>query len=115
VLDSSWQVIEMPAVLDAAADRRNQSVWQRSAERHSALDLGRVRFIDSTGIGLLLSLRLHLRTAGRRLVLLEPSRVVRRALDKMRLREFFLIADSVEEAQRFFRRAPETPRTHVAP
>jgi N-acetylglucosaminyldiphosphoundecaprenol N-acetyl-beta-D-mannosaminyltransferase len=97
LLEKKWQSIEMPEILDSTTVVRNAAVWARAASRDSIVDLEGVRFIDSTGAGLLLWLRRKFTETGRRLVLLAPSRAVSRALRQLRVGQFFPISDSVEE------------------
>ena len=97
LLEKEWQSIEMPEVLDSTTVVKNAAVWARATSRNSVIDLGDVRFIDSTGAGLLLWLRRKFTEAGRRLVLLTPSPAVSRALRHLRVGEFFPTSDSLEE------------------
>ena len=98
LLENDWQAIEMPEVLDAPTVRKNAAVWARATGRHSVVDLTGVRFIDSTGVGLLLWLRRKFSETGRRLVLLSPSRTARRGLRQLKVGRFFPIAENFEEA-----------------
>ena len=68
--------------------------------RHSLLQMTKVAFIDSTGMGLLIRLQRKMRAAGRQLVLLDPSPAVKRALALMHLQDFFLAAPDFASAQR---------------
>jgi N-acetylglucosaminyldiphosphoundecaprenol N-acetyl-beta-D-mannosaminyltransferase len=63
------------------------------------LQLAKVRFIDSTGVGLLIRLRKRLTMQGRSLVLVAPSPAVRRALESMRLWPLFLTAEDPASAE----------------
>jgi anti-anti-sigma factor len=62
------------------------------AVRTLALDLRNVTFIDSTGIGTLVRLRLAAKEHGKQLVLAEPSPPVLRVLDLTSLTASFEIA-----------------------
>lgn len=97
--ESKWERIELPSRLDAAAVRAHSKIWER-VDRHCLLDAEHVRFIDSTGVGLLLYLRKKLAETGRGLVLLAPSRAVERVLEGMRVRDLFVTASSALEARR---------------
>src|SRR5258706_9294789 len=75
-----------------------------------------VRFIDSTGFGLLLELHRQLLRRDHCLILLEPSDVVRRAIRLMRLDHFFLIASDAMEAGELIRaRGQQKPRVTATP
>jgi anti-anti-sigma factor len=58
---------------------------------HCVVDMSLTGFIDSTGVGWLISLQKNLRAAGLKLVLLAPTPAVTRALRLMRLTDFFEI------------------------
>lgn len=66
----------------------------------NVIDLSGVRAIDSTGLAFLLRWRQSLRRRGRRLVLLDPSPAVRRALAAARLLDHFTLAADPAEALR---------------
>jgi N-acetylglucosaminyldiphosphoundecaprenol N-acetyl-beta-D-mannosaminyltransferase len=85
------QEICCPEWLDAEAVGRDSLVWERALveKSHLLLDLEKVSFIDSTGVGLLIRLRKRSNLQDRHLVLVAPSAAVRRALQSMRLWPFF--------------------------
>jgi anti-anti-sigma factor len=65
---------------------------------HAVCDLAAVSDISSTGYRLLLHLY-HLASAKRgQVALVAPSEEIRRTLSETGLREFFVVADSLEEA-----------------
>ncbi|MBU6399796.1 MAG: WecB/TagA/CpsF family glycosyltransferase [Verrucomicrobia bacterium] len=102
-VESTWQRVRVPAWLDAAAVRRDQLFWDQEIRRHCLLELDQVRFIDSTGVGLLVGLQKRLHATGHTLVLLAPSRSVRRALRLMRLEDFFRVATDAAQASQVIR------------
>lgn len=61
-----------------------------------ALDLSGVSFMDSSGIGFLVSCNTRLQSLGKRLVLLCPSPQVRKTLGLVQLMEFFTVAETHE-------------------
>jgi anti-anti-sigma factor len=61
------------------------------ASTELAVDLSRVNFIDSTGVGTLVRLRIKSRENGKALVLRRPSAQVRRILDMTSLAATFTI------------------------
>lgn len=61
------------------------------------LDLSQVEFMDSSGIGVLVSLLKNMRTAGGDVVLLEPQGSVRMLLDLTRLSAVFTISSNTAQ------------------
>ncbi|WP_243438786.1 STAS domain-containing protein [Fundidesulfovibrio soli] len=59
-----------------------------------ALDLSEVSFMDSSGIGFLVSCNTRLQSLGKRLVLMCPSPQVRKTLGLVQLMDFFAVAES---------------------
>ncbi len=102
----SFQLIALPERLDYQAVRRN--VIPAGSALHagcnSVLDMSRVQFIDSTGIGALIRLKKKLHERGNQLVLLSPTSFVRSALGLMHLQNFFGIANSVLETEELLAR-----------
>jgi anti-anti-sigma factor len=110
VTEKRWQRLRVSERLDVDSIRRDGAVWNQALahDRHSLLDLTGVRFIDSTGVGLLLLLQKRLRHAGHHLILIAPSLQVLRALRLLRLEELFEIAaDAVEARETIARRNQE--------
>ncbi|SRR6266542_4910983 len=73
------------------------------------VDLGRVTYIDSGGIGALVSMFLHITRRGGRLKLLRPSDRVRRVLEMTRLIDVFEIFVDEDAALRSFSRPSPLP------
>jgi anti-anti-sigma factor len=63
------------------------------------LELDATQSIDSTGVAVLVHLHKQLRSAGNHLVLLAPSRSVKRALAAMRLDKILEVAADALEAR----------------
>lgn len=101
VAERHWLRLKMPERLDYRTVRSGQNIWERISGRHSLLELDEVKFIDSTGVGLLVRLWRRLRAAQCELVLIAPSPVVRHALRLLRLEEIFTIAPDVSEARQW--------------
>lgn len=57
------------------------------------LDLSRVSFMDSSGIGFLASLNARIQNSGKRLYLLKPSRQVSKTLELVQLIAYFDVVD----------------------
>jgi len=88
---SSWECVEAPCRLDLDAVRDGDQLWPGPPPKHCVLGLNEVRYIDSTGIALLLRLQTRFRAAKRQLVLLCPHSCVEHALRELRVWDLFLI------------------------
>ena len=99
--EENWQWIKLPERLDLAAVRDDALLVDQvlADGRHCLLEMNNVKFIDSTGVGLLIRLQKKVRATGRQLVLLAPSPMVQRALTLMRLQNFFASAPDFASAQ----------------
>lgn len=97
----NWQWVKLPERLDLDAVRDEASTLDQviTDERHCLLEMDNVKFIDSTGVGLLIRLQKKMHAAGRQLVLLTPSESVQRALSLMQLQHFFASASDFASAQ----------------
>jgi len=100
VVEPGWQRIRASERLDAESIRRDARIWEdvSTGGRHCLLELENVRFIDSTGLALLVRLQKRISTHGRHLILLTPSPAVRRALVLMRLEDLFETGSDAVEA-----------------
>lgn len=96
-----WQHIVFPKRVDGEVVQQYSLLCANALASANIclLDLQRVRFIDSTGMGLLVRLQRHARIAGRKIILLAPSAEVQSALRLMKLDSFFTIAGSLVAAQ----------------
>lgn len=109
-------VFRAPARLDATAAERSVPVWDQALEHRSLiLDLSATTFADSTGIGGLVRLRKRARELGRSLALAAPGSQLKRALELMRLRELFLIADDLTAAEALVAARRDVPTVALAP
>jgi len=99
--EQNWQWINLPERLDLAAVRDDALLVDQvlADGRHCLLEMDKVKFIDSTGVGLLIRLQKKVRATNRQLVLLAPSPAVQRALSLMRLQNFFAAAPDFAAAQ----------------
>ena len=99
--EATWQWVRLPEHLDLAAIRNDVLLVDQvlADGRHCLLQLDKVEFIDSTGIGLLIRLHKKIRATGRQLILLDPSPAVKRALSLMHLQDFFATATDFDSAQ----------------
>ena len=88
---SSWECVEAPCRLDVTTVRDGDQLWQGTPSKHCVLGLNEVRYIDSTGVALLLRLQTRFRAAQRQFVLLSPHRCVEQALRELRVWDLFMI------------------------
>lgn len=68
-----------------------------------AVDLSNVRFMDSSGMGVLVSLLTKFRNRGGELVLIKPSDHIRKLLIVTKLNAIFTIAENDEYAAQFLK------------
>ncbi len=97
----AFDVVRFAERIDAATVGEHEALWSRLAtgEADLLLDVSQARFIDSTGVGLLVRLQKQLRAGGRHLVLVAPTKPVSRALALMRFTEFFPTATDLSAAR----------------
>lgn len=99
-----------PERLDAAAAADRAAAWMTALETAPLLlDLRSTRFVDSTGIGLLIRLQKRARTTGHALVLVGLRPEVESALRLMKLEAFFTRATDPESAARRVRGTGTSP------
>lgn len=103
-----WKTVQMPERLDIEAVRRDSLICEQAmaTNRNCLFDLSNVRFMDSTGVGLLIRLQKKARITGGRLVLLAPSPAALNTLKLMRLQDFFSIASDIWDARKIFEASP---------
>ena len=70
-----------------------------------AVDLSKVRFINSSGIGVLVSLLTKFRNRGGEMVLINPSEQIRKLLIITKLNNIFTITETDEAAANFLNQA----------
>ncbi|CAA9243198.1 MAG: hypothetical protein AVDCRST_MAG95-1519 [uncultured Adhaeribacter sp.] len=70
-----------------------------------AVDLSHVRFINSSGIGVLVSLLTKFRNRGGELVLINPSEQIRKLLIITKLNNIFTVAETDKAAAAFLNQA----------
>ena len=70
-----------------------------AASPHCILDLSEVRYINSTGIGVLVALLTKFRSRGGELVLVNPADHPRKMLTLTKLNNIFLVAPTTEAAR----------------
>src|SRR5688572_13577097 len=87
--------------LDGKSIPRDAEGWKpgSTGDRHCLLELADVKFIDSTGVALLVRLQRQISACGRHLILLAPGAAVRRTLALMRLEDCFETAPDAVEAR----------------
>ena len=70
-----------------------------------AVDLSKVRFINSSGIGILISLLTKFRNRGGEMVLINPSEQIRKLLIITKLNSIFTITETDQMATEFLNQA----------
>ncbi|HSI90785.1 MAG TPA: STAS domain-containing protein [Adhaeribacter sp.] len=88
---------ESQQLLDLVNSKLNESVVL------CAIDLSSVRFINSSGIGVLVSLLTKFRNRGGELVLINPSEHMRKLLIITKLNAIFTIAEDDASAAKFLK------------
>lgn len=116
-ITESLQCIKAPERLDIEAVTKDALLVDQvlADGRHCLLDLAAVRFIDSTGMGMLIRLQKKIRATGRQLVLLSPTVAVDRALQLMHLQSFFAIAPDLPAAERLLESRASEQQSAVVP
>ena len=97
-----WCGVDPGASLTRRSFEDNAPFWRDVPQRpaHCLVDVSKVREVDGTGVAFLVRWRKLMLARGRQLVLLAPSRRLRRALGALHLTEHFLIANDIAEATR---------------
>jgi len=87
---------------DSARDQFKELLYPLMGQNGTrlVLDLSQSKFINSLGIGQLVSLAVHANTNGSRIILSACTPFVAVVLDRSKLNRFFEIADSIPEAIR---------------
>jgi anti-sigma B factor antagonist len=80
-------------LLDTVNDNLNESVLK------CAIDLSGLRYMNSTGIGVLITILTKFRNKGGEVVLINPSEQIKKLLLITKLNAIFSIYDTFEEAQ----------------
>lgn len=76
-------VVEMKAEITQATES--------SPQKTVVLDLGRVTFMDSSGVGLLIGLRRMCQEQGKAFSIANPSPPIRKLFDMLRLTDYFVV------------------------
>ncbi len=93
------KILVMPERLDAAAVRESRSHWETQASNGMVIvDLGKTRFIDSTGVGFLMRLRRLAREMNVAFALAAVQPTVWRSIEMMKLNDFFPVGVTVDAA-----------------
>ncbi len=110
-LENTMQLRRLPDRLDLEEVRKGALPVEDILKdgRSCFLQMENVRFIDSTGLGMLIGLQKRLRNAGCELVLLSPSPITESSLRLARLENFFAVASDMGSAQQLLKiRAQES-------
>lgn len=79
-------------LMDLVNDKINESII------HSAIDLSKVRYMNSSGIGVLITLLTKFRNKGGEVVLINPSDQIKKLLIITKLNAIFNIVNDTDEA-----------------
>ncbi|MGN6647724.1 MAG: STAS domain-containing protein [Cytophaga sp.] len=79
-------------LMDLVSEKLNENI------SHCAIDLAQVRYMNSSGIGVLITLLTKFRNKGGELVLINPSEQIKKLLIITKLNSIFVIVESEEEA-----------------
>jgi anti-sigma B factor antagonist len=79
-------------LMELVSDKLNDNVIR------CAIDLSQVRYMNSSGIGVLITLLTKFRNKGGELILINPSEQIKKLLIITKLNSIFVIVDSEQEA-----------------
>ena len=82
-----------PELVEAINDHLNKNII------YAAIDISNVRYINSSGIGVLITILTKFRNKGGEVLLINPSDHVKKLLIVTKLNAIFTIVDSKEEAR----------------
>lgn len=82
-----------PEIIEVVNDALNEN------NTLCAIDISQVRYINSSGIGVLITILTKFRNKGGEVVLINPSEHVKKLLVITKLNAIFTIVDSMEQAQ----------------
>lgn len=102
---ATFQILQLPERLDRATVEATAIPAEQilGDSRHCLVNMSSVRFIDSTGIGLLIRLQKQLRPLGRQMLLLGPGNSIRHVLKLMGLEDYFVVVPDVAGAVQLIR------------
>lgn len=95
-----YQLFRLAGLLDAFSEPKFRSVFTQCVEegpKHFILDLSKIDFIDSSGLGALVQLAKKVQTAGGTLQIVTNPRVTQ-TVKLVRLEQFLALQGSVETA-----------------
>lgn len=82
-----------PKLVEFVSDAVNDGI------KYFVVDLSQIRYISSSGIGLLITMLTKMRNAGGEVYLTSPSEHVKKLLIITKLNNIFTVFDSIEEAK----------------
>jgi N-acetylglucosaminyldiphosphoundecaprenol N-acetyl-beta-D-mannosaminyltransferase len=102
-----FQVLQLPPRLDFEEVHRIRQEMEAAllSPTPVVLDLQNVEFIDSTGVGLLIRLQKRARCGNHQMILANIPENVHRALELMRLNDFFITVPDLQAAEAHIREA----------
>ena len=116
VKEQAWKRMRLPERVDLAMVHEQPSLTEQILGEPADLlvEADGVKFIDSTGIGLLIRFQKSLHQNGRQMVLISPSADLERALSLMHLKDFFTFAPDGPSAQALIQAVPAQPCTSAS-
>jgi N-acetylglucosaminyldiphosphoundecaprenol N-acetyl-beta-D-mannosaminyltransferase len=97
VFERTWVRVSVPEHFDRDTFIEDAALWDELGAQHCLLDLGAVKFMDSTALAALI--QFHRNIYPSQLVLLAPTEAVMRVLRRFNLDSFFRIAADTIEAR----------------
>lgn len=82
-----------PKLVEFVSDAVNENI------KFFVIDLSQIRYISSSGIGLLITMLTKMRNSGGEVFLTSPSEHVKKLLIITKLNNIFIVFDSLEEAK----------------
>jgi anti-sigma B factor antagonist len=82
-----------PELMEVINDRINQKIL------FAAIDISDIRYINSSGIGVLITILTKFRNKGGEVILVNPSEHVKKLLIITKLNAIFTIVNTIEEAR----------------
>jgi N-acetylglucosaminyldiphosphoundecaprenol N-acetyl-beta-D-mannosaminyltransferase len=110
-----FKIVPLPSRLDFEEVHQARESLEAAvtADQPCVLDLRALEFIDSTGVGLLIRLQKRARYFGQQLILAGANEKIRRALQLMKLEEFFVMVPDLTAAENCLREIGQYASVHL--
>jgi len=103
--NENYSIIELAGFLDAHTVNvfeERMAEFIKGGQNRMVIDLKRLNYISSAGIGALMALTQHLRRESGDIVLLQPNEKVFKILDLLGFTKIFNVAHSKDEIDNYF-------------